>query len=52
MEQPGAKLTDIQSWLGHSNAVTTEIYMQRLHASENAYAGAVSVLLGINQQGM
>lgn len=47
MEQSGAKLTDIQNRLGHSNAATTGIYMQRLHASENAYAGAVSALFGI-----
>lgn len=49
MEQSGAKLTDIQARLGHSNVATTGIYMQALHASENVYADAVSALFGISR---
>ncbi len=47
MEQVGAKLSDIQARLGHSNAATTGVYMQRLHASENTYAAGVAALLKI-----
>jgi len=47
MEHAGAKLTDIQARLGHSNAATTGVYLQRLHAGENAYAEDVAALFGI-----
>lgn len=47
MERAGAKLTDIQTRLGHSAASTTSLYLQRLHAAENAYAEDVAALFGI-----
>jgi integrase len=47
MEMTGAKLTDIQARLGHSNAATTGVYLQRLHSGDNAYADDVAALFGI-----
>lgn len=47
MEAAGAKLTDISARLGHSNAATTGIYLERLHSAENVHAASVAKLLGI-----
>lgn len=38
MEAAGAKLSDIQRQLGHSNAATTSRYLEAMHAGENPYA--------------
>jgi integrase len=47
MEVAGAKLTDIQQRLGHKNAATTGIYMERLTIDQNAYADKLSEMLGL-----
>lgn len=47
MEVAGAKLTDIQQRLGHKNAATTGIYLDKLTQDKNAYAGKIAELLGL-----
>jgi hypothetical protein len=47
MEHDGAKQTDIQAPLGHANAATTGVYLQRLHAGDSAYTDDVAALVGI-----
>lgn len=47
MEIAGAKLTDIQQRLGHKNAATTGIYMNKLTVDRNTYAEKLSELLGL-----
>ena len=47
MEDAGAKLTEIQQRLGHSNAATTGIYLAALRSDENPHADALADLFGI-----
>lgn len=50
MEAAGAKLTDIQQRLGHKNAATTGIYMNKLTTERNIYADRISELLGLRSR--
>jgi integrase/recombinase XerC len=47
MEVAGAKLTDIQQRLGHKNAATTGIYMNKLTLDRNVHADKLTELLGL-----
>lgn len=47
METTGAKLSEIQQRLGHSNAATTGIYLSALMSNENPHADALAALLGL-----
>ncbi len=47
MERAGAKLTDIQAQLGHSNAATTGLYLNALKAADNPYAEDLAAAFGI-----
>jgi site-specific recombinase XerD len=47
MEQVGAKLSDIQARLGHSNAATTSKYLAALRSAENDHGDALAALLGL-----
>ena len=47
LEETGAKLSEIQARLGHTNAATTGIYMSALHSNENPHADALAELLGL-----
>lgn len=49
MEIAGASLTDIQQRLGHKNAATTGIYMEKLNQDKNKYADRLSALLGFEE---
>lgn len=46
MEQANAPISVIQNRLGHASAATTSIYLDRLHAAENPYAGTLDDMLG------
>lgn len=48
MEETGAKLSEIQQRLGHSNAATTGIYVAALRKQENPHADALAQLLGLD----
>lgn len=50
MEAAGAKLTDIQQRLGHKNAATTGIYMNKLTIERNTYAERIAELLGLQKR--
>jgi integrase/recombinase XerD len=45
----GAKITDIQQRLQHSNAATTGIYMNKLTEEVNQYSGKITELLGLKK---
>jgi integrase len=47
MESLGAKVSDIQSRLGHSNLATTGRYLAALRAADNAYGEALAEALGL-----
>ena len=47
LEETGAKLSEIQARLGHSNAATTGIYVSALRSNENPHADALAELLGL-----
>lgn len=49
MEESGAKVSEIQAALGHSNAATTSRYLQALRTEENKYAGKMAALYGFVQ---
>lgn len=44
LEQAGAKVSEIQALLGHSNIATTGRYLTSLHSGENPYAEAIEAL--------
>jgi integrase len=46
MEEAGAKVSEIQAYLGHESIATTGLYLRKIRSSENPYAGRVSALLG------
>lgn len=46
MEQVGAKVSDIQARLGHSNLATTGRYLAALGSAENAHADQLAALYG------
>lgn len=48
LEEAGAKLSEIQARLGHSNAATTGIYVSALRSNENPHADALAQLLGLD----
>ena len=47
MNKSGAKITDIQEKLGHSNVATTGKYLQQLNSAENEHASKMLDYLGI-----
>jgi integrase len=47
MEKSGAKVTDIQARLGHSNVATTGRYLQRLNSAENKHVSQLLDYLGV-----
>jgi site-specific recombinase XerD len=47
MEDAGAKISDIGARLGHNDLKTTSEYMKRLHSAENAYAGKLEDMYGV-----
>jgi integrase len=46
MEEAGAKVSEIQAYLGHESIATTGLYLRKIRSTENPYAGRVSELLG------
>jgi site-specific recombinase XerD len=48
LEEAGAKLTDIQGQLLHSNAATTGIYLTRVKRRTNQFAGKLVAMLGVS----
>jgi site-specific recombinase XerD len=51
MEEAGAKISEIQAKLGHSDIGTTGIYLAALRTPENKYVGTLSSWLGFQKQG-
>lgn len=47
MVEKGAKVTDVQQRLGHANAATTGIYLQKLASADNPLADDLADLFGI-----
>jgi len=47
MEDAGAKVSEIQSRLGHANLATTGRYLAALSSAENPYATTLESLFGI-----
>ena len=48
MEETGAKVSDIQSRLGHESLATTGRYLAALKRAENPQAAALAKLLGFD----
>lgn len=48
LEETGAKLSEIQARLGHTNAATTGVYLSELRKAENPHADALAALLGLD----
>ncbi len=48
LEDAGAKLSEIQARLGHTNAATTGVYLSELRKAENPHADALAALLGLD----
>jgi integrase len=46
MEEAGAKVSEIQAYLGHESIATTGLYLRKIRPNDNPYAGRVSELLG------
>jgi integrase/recombinase XerD len=46
MEEAGAKVSEIQAYLGHESIATTGLYLRKIRSTTNPYAGRVSELLG------
>jgi integrase len=49
MEQAGAKISDIQSRLGHSSLATTGRYLAALRAAENEHGDALERMFGLSE---
>lgn len=49
MEEAGAKVSVIQSRLGHSSLATTGRYLAALNQAENEYADTIAAMFGIGQ---
>jgi integrase/recombinase XerC len=47
MEDAGAKVSDIQARLGHSNIATTGRYLAALRSAENPFGDRVAAMLGL-----
>ena len=47
MQAMGAKLTDIQQLLLHSNAATTGLYLETITRDQNPFIGKLTALLGV-----
>jgi len=47
MERSGARVTEIQAQLGHTDLSTTSRYLSALKQAENPYAETILTLLGI-----
>jgi site-specific recombinase XerD len=47
MEDAGAKVSDIQAKLGHTNLATTGKYLTALKKSENHHSEALAKLFGL-----
>ena len=50
MENVGAKLTDIQKRLGHKNAATTGVYLDKLTQDRNPYADKIAAAIGLKEE--
>jgi len=48
MQEIGAKLTDIQKLLLHSNAATTGLYLETITRNQNQFIGKLTALLGVS----
>jgi integrase/recombinase XerD len=48
MQAIGAKLTDIQKLLLHSNAATTGLYLETITRNQNQFLGKLTALLGVS----
>ncbi len=48
MQAIGAKLTDIQKLLLHSNAATTGLYLETITRNQNQFIGKLTALLGVS----
>jgi len=48
MQAIGAKLTDIQKLLLHSNAATTGLYLETITRNQNQFIGKLTTLLGVS----
>jgi integrase len=46
MEEAGAKISEIQAYLGHASIATTGQYLRKIRPQGNPYSGKVSELLG------
>jgi integrase len=47
MEDAGAKVSTIQSRLGHSSLATTGQYLAALHQAENEHAAQIAEMFGL-----
>lgn len=50
MEEAGAKVSEIQAYLGHESIATTGIYLRKIRPTSNPYSGKVAELLGTDQE--
>jgi integrase len=48
MEDVGAKISDIQAWLGHESLATTGRYLAALKQAENTHADTLASLFGLD----
>jgi site-specific recombinase XerD len=49
MEESGAKVSEIQAKLGHTNLQTTGRYLAALNSAKNQHAGKVAAMFGIEE---
>jgi site-specific recombinase XerD len=49
MQAMGAKLTEIQKQLLHSNVATTGLYLETITHRENPFIGKLTALLGVRE---
>jgi hypothetical protein len=48
MEEAGAKVSEIQSRLGHSNLATTGRYLASLRSADNQHAEVLASMFGMD----
>ena len=49
MEDAGAKVSEIQSRLGHASLATTGRYLAALHSAENTHAEDLARMFGMEE---